>query len=332
VSRSVFSILAAGVTVGGLLAVVLAARAIERRAPTQTRRFAMAFLLAYGVVLLTRPTAWPVIDLAVLAGAVGGVLLLERGLATPGAVGVFLAVAAVVDVVSVSGGLSRALIKGYRTGASDLLLYLTLTVPVRGRAIPIVGIGDLLVGGAAAAALRTLARRSAGPAVHRRRRVRPAERVPATVQGRHHPSRNKGSELLKSDASDFNNSDPLILDLLASIRDGSALDAARGGAPADRRQQLNQVLLHPLGALVFGERSSTHRGGARVVIAPGDESQRVAAIPHVRVERPEWIGIAGPDELRVVGEADNECSAVVTRCRFMELGDEVGGRTGARPG
>jgi hypothetical protein len=94
-----------------------------------------------------------VIDLAVLAGAVGGVLLLERGLRTPAAVTAFLVVAAVVDVLSVSGGVSRMLIERYREGTSDLLLYLTLVVPIRGRAIPIVGIGDLLVGGAAAVAL-----------------------------------------------------------------------------------------------------------------------------------------------------------------------------------
>jgi hypothetical protein len=45
-----------------------------------------------------------------------------------------------------SGGLSNMLIERYRDGSSDLLLYLTLVVPIRGRAIPIVGIGNLLVG------------------------------------------------------------------------------------------------------------------------------------------------------------------------------------------
>jgi hypothetical protein len=64
--------------------------------------------------------------------------------------------AAVVDVLSMSGGLSNMLIERYRDGSSDLLLYLTLVAPIRGRAIPIVGIGDLLVGGAAATALLRL--------------------------------------------------------------------------------------------------------------------------------------------------------------------------------
>lgn len=155
-SRSSFSILAAFVTLGGLAVVVGTARLVSRIAPSRTRALAGGLLLTYATVLVLRPFGWLAIDLAVLAGAVGGVLLLERGLRTAAAVIAFLVVAAVVDVLSVSGGASRMLIERYREGTSDLLLYLTLAVPVRGRAIPIVGIGDLLVGGAAAVALLRL--------------------------------------------------------------------------------------------------------------------------------------------------------------------------------
>jgi hypothetical protein len=155
-SRSLFSILAAFVTLGGLAAVVWAARLGAHIVPSWTKTLAGGLLLTYSTVLVLRPSGWPVMDLAVLTGAAGGVLLLERGLQTPAAVTVFLVVAAVVDILSVSGGVSRMLIERYREGTSDLLLYLTLVVPIRGRAIPIVGIGDLLVGGAAAAALLRL--------------------------------------------------------------------------------------------------------------------------------------------------------------------------------
>jgi hypothetical protein len=155
-SRSLFSLLAAGITLGGLVAVVSAARLLPRLFPSLTKVVAGLFLLCYAAVLVLRPSAWPVIDLAVLLGAAAGVLLLEGGLRSPGAVAAFLGTAAVVDVLSMSGGLSNMLIERYRDGSSDLLLYLTLVVPIRGRAIPIVGIGDLLVGGAAATALLRL--------------------------------------------------------------------------------------------------------------------------------------------------------------------------------
>jgi hypothetical protein len=152
-SRSLFSVLAAAITLGGLAIVVSAARLILRFRPRQTNLIAAALLLAYGAVLFSRPSPWPVIDVAVLAGAAGGALLIQSGLRSPGSVAVFLAVAAAVDLVSMSGGLSRILVEKYRTGASNTLLYLTLVAPIRGRVVPIVGIGDLLVGGAAAIAL-----------------------------------------------------------------------------------------------------------------------------------------------------------------------------------
>lgn len=155
-SRSLFSILAAFVTLGGLAAVVGAARVVPRVALTRAKNVAVALLLAYAAVLVIRPPGWPLSNLAVLIGSVGGVLMLERGLRTPGAVAVFLIVAALVDLFSFSGGLTRALIEGYREGTSDLLLYLTLAVPIGGRVVPIVGIVDLLVGGAAAVALLRL--------------------------------------------------------------------------------------------------------------------------------------------------------------------------------
>jgi len=58
--------------------------------------------------------------------------------------------------VSMSGGLSRNLVQHYANGTSNLLLYLTLAMPIRGQAVPIVGISDLFISGAAATALLRL--------------------------------------------------------------------------------------------------------------------------------------------------------------------------------
>ncbi|HEY9142184.1 MAG TPA: hypothetical protein VIN93_14900 [Bryobacteraceae bacterium] len=160
-SRSLFSALAAAVTVSGLAAVVCLSRLVGAVSVSRRTLLAGALLLAYGAALVLRPSPWPAIDLAVLAGATGGVLLIESGLQTQPAVAVFLAVAAVVDLLSFSGGFTHILVERYRAGSGSLLLYLSLDVPVRGHAIPIVGIGDLLVGGAAAAALLRLGLRPA---------------------------------------------------------------------------------------------------------------------------------------------------------------------------
>jgi hypothetical protein len=148
-----FCALAAAVTVAGFATVVW----ISRLACTipRARRMVLAVGLAafYIAVLILRPLAWPVIDLAVLAGAIGGVLLLQGSLQTPAAVVVFLAVAAVADLLSMAGGLSHVLIERFRSGQSHLLLYVALVAPLRRGTIPIVGISDLFIGGTAATAL-----------------------------------------------------------------------------------------------------------------------------------------------------------------------------------
>ncbi len=155
-SRSTLSILAIIVTLGGLAAVVWAARLVVRLAPARAKLLAVSFILAYGGVLIFQPSPWPVIDLAVLLGAIGGIMLMEGRLSTPGAVVVFLLTAAVVDVLSVSGGLTNTLIENYQNGTSDFIVYLTLVVPIADGFIPIVGISDLFIGGTAAAALLRL--------------------------------------------------------------------------------------------------------------------------------------------------------------------------------
>ena len=151
-----FSVLAAAVTIAGFATVVWVSRMALAIAPSRRKLLALGLLAAYAAVLVSRPMAWPIIDLGVLAGAIGGVLLIEGALQAAAAVAVFLSVAAIVDVLSMAGGLSRIMIEGFRTGSSRLLLYVALVTPIRGSTIPIVGISDLFVGGSAAVALLRL--------------------------------------------------------------------------------------------------------------------------------------------------------------------------------
>jgi hypothetical protein len=151
--RSLFFILASAITVGGLVVVTWAALQIQRRLSFQAKRLAIASLFIYGIVILLRPSSWSMIDLAVLLGAVGGAILIGGSLGDSGAVVAFLVAAAVVDVVSISFGFSRGIIDRFTEGSNNLLLYLTLVLPIDDRLVPIVGISDLLVGGSAAMAL-----------------------------------------------------------------------------------------------------------------------------------------------------------------------------------
>ncbi len=152
-SHTFLLILATTVTISGLVVVVWGASQVLRLAPFRARLLAGILLLIYGAIIIFRPPAWPVIDIAVLMGAIGAVILIGGGLNSSGAIVAMLLAAATVDILSVSGGLTRAIIDGYQDGTSDLLLYLALVVPISGRLIPIVGISDLFIGGAATVAL-----------------------------------------------------------------------------------------------------------------------------------------------------------------------------------
>jgi hypothetical protein len=146
-----FLALATAVTLAGVLIVVAMAMRVgrHRRGPV----LAIGLVAAFLVALVWHPPVGGVSNLLVLAGGVGGATLLARALTEPRAVVVFLVVASLVDVLSFSDGLTRALIDGYRSGESRLLLHLTLVAPIEGQWAPIVGVGDLFISGAAGAAL-----------------------------------------------------------------------------------------------------------------------------------------------------------------------------------
>ena len=114
------------------------------RGPALTLATAAA-LGAYAVLLAVRPACLVLSNLVVLAvalvtGSALGSLLAGR----PGLVS-FCITAAVMDLLSSRSGATARIVDGYRRGASDLLLYLSLSAPVGGKPRPIVGIGDLLV-------------------------------------------------------------------------------------------------------------------------------------------------------------------------------------------
>ncbi len=77
---------------------------------------------------------------AVLAGSSLGLLLSSE----PSVISFSIAAAA-VDIFSFSGGVTKNIITSYQSGESLLLRFLTISVPVQGNIVPVVGIGDLFI-------------------------------------------------------------------------------------------------------------------------------------------------------------------------------------------
>ena len=101
--------------------------------------------LGYGLVLWWNSSQWPVNDVAVLALALVVGCIIGAALRSGVAVVAFCVAAAVADLVSFSGGFTRAISDAFRAGKSGVLMHLSISFPVAGAVRPIVGIGDLVV-------------------------------------------------------------------------------------------------------------------------------------------------------------------------------------------
>jgi hypothetical protein len=110
-------------------------------------------LLAYLVmVYVGSPSVWLSSGVVVLA-SVAGAMVIGSFNRSRGSVVMFLVTAAVIDWFSFSGGLTRWIIDSGGAGNPLLLQYLTVALPVGGRVRYLIGIGDLLITGAAGLSL-----------------------------------------------------------------------------------------------------------------------------------------------------------------------------------
>lgn len=95
--------------------------------------------------LIARPDTWIVANgivliVSVIVGSSLGLLLTTK----PSIIS-FCVAASIVDIFSVSGGITAKLSDAYQAGSSTLLRYLTISFPFKEKLQPIIGIGDLIV-------------------------------------------------------------------------------------------------------------------------------------------------------------------------------------------
>jgi hypothetical protein len=115
-----------------------------------------AGIAVYAAVLFARPRSLLLPNLVVTLVAIFVGSSLARLLKGYVGLASFCIAAAVADVVSYTGGATAKLSEAFQHGTSNLLQYLCLSLPVQGRVVPIVGLGDLLILAAIYSALRHL--------------------------------------------------------------------------------------------------------------------------------------------------------------------------------
>ena len=139
-----------------LLVAILAALALAALINLHTGRprnqqlIILALSLAiYALALWLKPDNLWLLNAAILLAAFGIGHLISRLVPGPPALIAFLITAAIIDVFSFSGGLTRQLIN-----QPSLLRYLAITLPLDGRQVAVMGVGDLVIFAAAYTVLR----------------------------------------------------------------------------------------------------------------------------------------------------------------------------------
>jgi hypothetical protein len=106
---------------------------------------ALPVLLVYASFLIWQPGLLILSNLAVLAASIVAGCLLGTQLKIRASIFSFAIAASIADMVSFSGGLTHKIISHFHEGKSLLLQYLAISIPLKGKTVPIIGIGDLLI-------------------------------------------------------------------------------------------------------------------------------------------------------------------------------------------
>jgi hypothetical protein len=132
---------------------VIVASAVVYGGIRQTEKFTnktlivsvLLVIVAYVLLLVWQPGSLILSNAAVLAAAVMAGSLIGSLLKRQSSVIAFAITASIVDVLSFSGGLTNKIITNFYESKSLLLQFLAISIPLKGKTIPIVGIGDLLI-------------------------------------------------------------------------------------------------------------------------------------------------------------------------------------------
>ena len=130
---------------GSSVAALLLGRVLSRGSRGGSRIVSGGACILYVLLLLWRPdSAWISNPMVILAGSSIG-FLLSLLLSSTASVLAFLLTAAVVDLLSFSGGLTNTILSDFRAGGSGLLSYMAVFVETGGQTHAVIGVGDLAI-------------------------------------------------------------------------------------------------------------------------------------------------------------------------------------------
>jgi hypothetical protein len=104
-----------------------------------------AWIGLHVALLALHPSSLILSNALVLGSAIGGGVLIYRTVPTPGALMALAVAASVADIISFTVGPTRWLLDPASGELWEGLPYLTVSLPMAERTVPVIGIGDLLL-------------------------------------------------------------------------------------------------------------------------------------------------------------------------------------------
>lgn len=120
-------------------------RQIHYIKPNLLYTFSASTILCYTALFIFRPGNIYLNNAVILLVSLAVGSIIGRLLSSDYGLLAFLIAASVADIVSFTGGFTDKIITNFRSGESDLLLYLAIMVKNSSGLIPVIGIGDLVI-------------------------------------------------------------------------------------------------------------------------------------------------------------------------------------------
>jgi hypothetical protein len=104
-----------------------------------------AAILIYCLMILLQGSDWFISDCLIIIISILAGFVIGNSISTISSLIVFCITAGLVDFVSFTAGLSAKIIEDYSKGHNLILQYLCISMPIDGKIVPLLGIGDLFV-------------------------------------------------------------------------------------------------------------------------------------------------------------------------------------------
>jgi hypothetical protein len=104
-------------------------------------------ILVYTIIILLQVSNYFISNLLVISISILAGYFIGNSISTKSSLIVFCLTSAIVDLISFKGGLSAKIMEDYASGHNILLQYLSISLPINSKLVPLVGLGDLFVMG-----------------------------------------------------------------------------------------------------------------------------------------------------------------------------------------